>query len=278
MGSIFGVVGADGGGLDLHAGEALLLHLRDEVDVYALRKDIGRPAVHHGAVVQLVQYSGHGAHIRALQLQLKALPHFFQQFLGGGKGGALGPVGGGVIDPLHLYGQPPQAGEAGGGAALFIGGGILEGGVRGVAEGGLGGNGEGVLPLHAGIPGNADQGQEDVVAVFLHGVGVQGDLIGDPVGDQHPAVPVQDVPPGGLHGLGLRNAVLGAGQILRPVDHLGVIEGGAQPEQNDGQQEEHPQPPTVKLFFLHGARPLSERAGHARRVPPTWRKMDRKMR
>lgn len=137
---------------------------------------------------------------------------------------------------------------------------------------------EGVLPLHAGIPGNADQGQEDVVAVFLHGVGVQGDLIGDPVGDQHPAVPVQDVPPGGLHGLGLRNAVLGAGQILRPVDHLGVIEGGAQPEQNDGQQEEHPQPPTVKLFFLHGARPLSERTGHARRVPPTRRKMDRKMR
>ena len=136
----------------------------------------------------------------------------------------------------------------------------------------------GVLPLHAGIPGNADQGQEDVVAVFLHGVGVQGDLIGDPVGDQHPAVPVQDVPPGGLHGLGLRNAVLGAGQILRPVDHLGVIEGGAQPEQNDGQQEEHPQPPTVKLFFLHGARPLSERTGHARRVPPTRRKMDRKMR
>ena len=194
------------------------------------------------------------------------------------EGGALGPVGGGVIDPLHLYGQPPQAGEAGGGAALFIGGGILEGGVRGVAEGGLGGNGEGVLPLHAGIPGNADQGQEDVVAVFLHGVGVQGDLIGDPVGDQHPAVPVQDVPPGGLHGLGLRNAVLGAGQILRPVDHLGVIEGGAQPEQNDGQQEEHPQPPTVKLFFLHGARPLSERTGHARRVPPTRRKMDRKMR
>ena len=144
--------------------------------------------------------------------------------------------------------------------------------------GGRGGKGEGVLPLHAGIPGNADQGQEDVVAVFLHGVGVQGDLIGDPVGAQHPAVPVQDVPPGGLHGLGLRNAVLGAGQILRPVDHLGVIEGGAQPEQNDGQQEEHPQPPTVKLFFLHGARPLSERTGHARRVPPTRRKMDRKMR
>ena len=121
MGSVFGVVGADGGRLDLHAGEALLLHLRDEVDVYALRKDIGRPAVHHGAVVQLVQYSGHGAHIRALQLQLKALPHFFQQFLGGGKGGALGPVGGGVIDPLHLYRQPPQAGEAGGGHAAAHG-------------------------------------------------------------------------------------------------------------------------------------------------------------
>ena len=42
-GSVFGV-GADGGGLDLHAGEALLLHLRDEVDVYALRKDIIREA------------------------------------------------------------------------------------------------------------------------------------------------------------------------------------------------------------------------------------------
>ena len=156
-------------------------------------KDIGRPAVHHGAVVQLVQYSGHGAHIRALQLQLKALPHFFQQFLGGGKGAPWAPSAvGSSIHFIFTASRPRRV-------RLVVG--LPSSSVVGYWKGcpwcsgrGLGGNGEGVLPLHAGIPGNADQGQEDVVAVFLHGVGVQGDLIGDPVGDQHPAVPVQDVP------------------------------------------------------------------------------------
>ena len=158
-----------------------------------------------------------------------------------------------VLNPLHLHAQFAQAGESAGlGAVLIVGEGVI-GVVGGEGEGGLVGDGQGVLPLSARGPGHLEQGENGIIALLglAHKGGVQFHLIHRLVRHQHPAVPVQDLAPSGLHGLGLGNFILGLAAIGLAVVDLKVIQHRAKPGEQQGHENHHGQHPPLKLFGIY---------------------------
>ena len=273
MGGVACLIPPGGGGLDARPRQGVLLHLGDKGDIHPPGEHILAVVHLMPAQVQLVEHPGqlpvflgnaaplvgeaqalsgrahHPGQLRALQPgagrlfnQPEGLAHQGEQ-LPGGEVGLFR-----MLHPAALLRQPSQGGLVENGLPLLIDGGVPllihslggQGDVGGVAPRGAPGDGQAVGPLHPLLPADLQQAGEDIQPVRAHGVPVQGDVIAHLVGDQHPAVAVQDLSPDAVHHLGLGHAHAGVGAVAGAADNLGLIEHGHKARQHraeDGDEQ-----------------------------------------
>ena len=266
MGGGAGLVLPDGGGVHGHAGEPPLLDGGDDVDVHILGEDILLLVDLIGAQVDLVEHAdeGPGVLVRPGGVDLKIIAQGGNELLRRGHGGDLGEILGRLDVPgvgqveglLHRASQGQgveQAAQPGEGHTA-VGQLVGQGGVGGVGEGGGGGDGQAVRPGQAVVPADGDELHQVGVALGLvpHEPGVQGDAVHRPVGHQLPAVPVQQLPPGALHGDPVVDFHHRHGPVVLHVDDLQVVEHADEYRQYHSQHRRHGQSAPVELLSLHG--------------------------
>ena len=249
MGGVGSVVLPDGGGLDGDTHQPLLLDPGDKVDVHVLGKHIGGAQNVQRAHAQLAQHPHQGpAILRGDTLvHLIEFPHPGQQDVRP----LLSRFG-----PLHLLQESLIPGLAGLGEGVGIGERLSHGDGQHL-----------VGPRHPLLPADLQQGEQVGVALGLlpHDGGVQRDLIDRPVGHQHPAVPVQNLAPGGLHGLGFRNVAHGSLPIVGAVDNLKIVEHGGK-DADDEHQDQGDDPETgAELSGFQGVPPYRRPGACVRR-------------
>ncbi len=238
VGGVAGLVFPGGGRLNAHAGQAVLRHLGDKNDVYPPGKDVGVVVDAVAAQVQLVQHPGQlpvplGECVPVLH-QAEGFAHGEQELFGGGFGQNAVRVQPFIL--LHP-GQPAQAGVL---SLLLpvlvfhLGG---KGGGDGVGPGGGFGDGQVFRPLHPLLPADGQQAVQGGVAV-LHDGGVQLYIVAHLVGDQHPAVAVQDVAAVAVHPLRLGDEDIGIGKVAGTVHNLHLVEHGAEAGQHGAEQQD----------------------------------------
>ena len=246
---------------------------RSSRDSNLLREDVGdgNGAVAELAQAQLVEYPQHHAGLllgkRHRHPQIGA--HELQE-VGGGEGVGAGEaqlaqqglahqgIGGGRgqlrLGPAAVGQVVVKPGPLGGG-----------GGGKGVAEGGGGGDGQAVAPGYPVLLAEkeeAEQGAGDSLLVghaLLGGdeVGVKGDGVDLPVGDEDLAVAVGDNAAGGLHRLRGGDLGGGAGPVLTAMDNLGVVEDAREEEEAEEEEAQEKAGAAVKAFFVgHGGNSL----------------------
>ena len=266
MGGRGGLVLPDGGGLDGDAGQPPLLDGGDHVNVHVLGEDILLYGDLIVVEVHLVEHAdeGPGVLVRPGGVDLEVGAQGVDELLRRGSGGDVGQC----LGRLNIVGvgqiqrrlnrspqgqglqQSAQPGEGHAAVGQLIG----QGGVGGVGKGRGVGDGQAVGPLQAVVPADVDELQQVGVALRLipHGAGVQGDLVGGPVGHQHPAVPVQDLPPGGLHSLPVGDAHHRLGPVVVHIDHLQIVQNTQEHRQQHDQHRRHGQGAPIELSALHG--------------------------
>ena len=114
-----------------------------------------------------------------------------------------------------------------------------------------------------------------------HHRGVQGDLIGDLIGNQHASIAIQNIASGGGDGLGVGNFGSGTLGPVGAVDHLGIVQNRAQEKKHDEQQGDQRPAAAGKLTVIQGIRrpPFKfTKWGQASLSKPTRRNMERKIR
>ena len=253
VGGVGGLILPGGGDVDADAGQVGLLHLDDEGQLHVLGEGIGVVGDLPGAEGELVPHPHQGPELAVGQegVDLVVLRQGLQEGGGAGAAVALPRLGGGpdgvglgpVGQARRLFDALRQGVEVADGAG--------GGGVEGEDEGGLRRDGQGVGPGHLLGPADVQEPAQGAVHV-LHEGGVQAHVVALPVGDQHPAVAVQDVAPGGLHRLGLGDLPPGLRQVVGAVDVLEVVEDPDEEEKDEEKHARDAADPPVELLAVHG--------------------------
>ena len=263
VGGAGGVVLPDGGGGDVHAGEAPLLYRGDHVDGHILGEDILGLLHILAAEVEFVQHpnQGPGVGVGERLVNEEVLPQAVDDLLRRESLPQVGHAGGGsqvraapaVGQDIGAQGQGVQQGAQVAEFDLPLAVGIHQGVFIGVGKGGVLGDGQGIGPLQAVVPADGDKLQQIGVALRLrpHEGGVEGDLIGGPVAHQRAAVPVQELPPGGLHRYRVGDLHRGGGPILVALDDLQVVKHQDKAHQQQSQQAGDDEGTDVELLAFH---------------------------
>ena len=87
--------------------------------------------------------------------------------------------------------------------------------------------------------------------LFAHKRGVQCHLIGGPVGDQYPAIPIQELSSGGLYRLFIGYLSVRLLQVVGPVDLLQIIQHPKKDQQQGTHHRYNHMNTGMKLLSFH---------------------------